>query len=93
MSADYNHIKQWLDPLLEQMGLSVEAFANRCDLTRTAIYFYRADKNRPDEQTMIRMCRVLGVPAEQGLAQYTCKKLGRPPRIQAYNQTQVAPKS
>lgn len=83
MSADFNHIKQWLDPQLKKTGLSVEGFANRCELTRTAIYFFRNDTNRPDKQTMIRMCRVLGVPAEEGFAQYTPKKSGRPPRILA----------
>ena len=87
MSADFNHIKQWLDPQLKQMGLSVEAFANRCELTRAAVYFYRNDKNRPDEQTMIRMCRVLGVPAEEGLAQYSPKRTGRPARIRSSPKT------
>jgi transcriptional regulator with XRE-family HTH domain len=75
---DYNRIKQWLDPKLKEKGLSVEAFARQCGLTRTSIYFFRADKNRPNEQTMIRMCQVLGVPAEEGFAQYTPNQVGRP---------------
>ena len=75
---DFNRIQAWLDPQLKEKKLSVEAFANLCDLTRTSVYFFRNDKNRPSEQTMIRMCQVLGVPAEEGFAQYTPKPLGRP---------------
>ncbi len=75
---DFNRIKGWLDPQLQAKGLSVESFARQCELTRAAVYHFRADTNRPDEQTMIRMCRVLGVPSEEGFAQYTPKPRGRP---------------
>ena len=75
---DFNHIKQWLDPHLERLNLTPELFARKCDLSRSSIYFYREDVSRPTEETMARMCRVLGVPFEEGLAQYTPKKNGRP---------------
>lgn len=75
---DYNRIKQWLLPQLQERGWSVEQFARLCELSRAAVYFFMQDKNRPDEQTMIRMCQVLGRPPEEGLAQYTPNKRGRP---------------
>lgn len=89
-AKDFNHIRQWLDPKLDELDLSVESFARQCDLTRTAIYAYRADKNRPSEQTMIRMCQVLGVSAEDGFAQYTPRKKGRPKMDEAKNDVDTA---
>lgn len=40
-----------------------------------------SDASRPKQETMRRMCDVLGVPAEEGLALYTANKLGRPERF------------
>jgi transcriptional regulator with XRE-family HTH domain len=78
VTRDFNHIQRWLDPKLKQMGLSVERFARLSDLSRSAVYFYRNDQDRPTEETMARMCRVLGVPLCEGLSQYTPKRNGRP---------------
>jgi transcriptional regulator with XRE-family HTH domain len=75
---DYNNIRKWLEPLLAERRLSVENFARLIDVTRTAVYNYLNDANRPDEQTMVRMCRVLGRPLEEGLATYTPRHEGRP---------------
>ena len=75
---DFNHIKQWLDPLLDKRGWSCEHFANLCGLSRAQIYFYRNDQDRPKESTMAKMCYILGVPFEQGLRQYVPKKVGKP---------------
>jgi transcriptional regulator with XRE-family HTH domain len=74
----YNHIKRWLDPKLDKMGISIENFANLCGISKASIYFYRQDVTRPDEQSMARICQVLGVPLEEGLAQYTPRPNGRP---------------
>jgi transcriptional regulator with XRE-family HTH domain len=76
-----NGIKEWLDSKLRERKLSVESFARLCGITRAAIYFYRSDENRPNEATMRRMCLVLGVPIEEGLAQYMPKIGGRPKRV------------
>ncbi len=73
-----NQIKSWLDSKLQERNLSVESFAHSCGISRAAIYFFRSDKNRPTKITMMRMCQVLGVPAEEGLAQYIPKTSGRP---------------
>ena len=78
MNRDYNHIKEWLDPKLKRMGLSIEKFARLAGLNRSSVYFYRNDEDRPSEQAMIRMCQVLGASCQEGLAQYTPKKNGRP---------------
>lgn len=77
-TGDFNHIKEWLLPLLADRQQSIELFARECGLSRAAIYFYINDKNRPESSTMKVMCDVLGVPFEQGLAQYTPRAVGRP---------------
>jgi transcriptional regulator with XRE-family HTH domain len=77
-STDYNRIKLWLLPILDSKGMSVESFARLVGISRATVYFYLSDKHRPDEQVMAQICRVLGVPFEEGLRQYTPKKWGRP---------------
>lgn len=79
--ADYNRIKEWLIPILEGKGMTIEQLASAVGVTRSVIYYYIHDKSRPSEKVMISMCRVLGVPAEEGLRQYTPKKVGRPAGI------------
>lgn len=78
MERDFNNLKQWLPPLIEKLDISYEKFARACGVTRPMIYYYLSDKYRPETQTMIRMCQVLGVPPEEGLSQYTPRKVGRP---------------
>jgi len=58
--------------------MSVEELANKSDLSRSAIYFYMTDKNRPSSQAMARICNVLGVSVEEGMRQFTPRKVGRP---------------
>jgi transcriptional regulator with XRE-family HTH domain len=78
ITTDYNRIKEWLLPILDSKGISVENFARAVGISRATVYFYMNDRHRPDEQVMAQMCRVLGVPFEEGLRQYTPKKWGRP---------------
>jgi transcriptional regulator with XRE-family HTH domain len=78
MGGNFNKIKEWLDPKLERMGISVEQFARRCGLSRASIYFYCRDITRPDVQSMAKMCEVLGVSLEEGLAQFSARPNGRP---------------
>jgi len=75
--SGFNHIREWLLPKLDTIGISVEAFADMADISRASIYFYLNDQSRPSTQSMARICRVLGVPVEEGLSQYTSKPLGR----------------
>lgn len=74
---DFNHIKEWLQPLLDAKGMSVEQLARAASVTRTTLYFYLSDKRRPDTQTMMRICDALGVPHEEGLSKYTVRPEGR----------------
>ena len=69
--ADFNHIERWLLPKLAARGLSIERFAREVGVTRTSVYYYLSDHNRPTTQTMARMCKFLSVPLEDGLKQYT----------------------
>jgi transcriptional regulator with XRE-family HTH domain len=75
---DFNHLKTFIEPMLQEKGFSVEQFARACGVTRAMMYFYFKDTNRPSEQVAIRMSQVLGVTAEEVLGQYTPKKVGRP---------------
>jgi transcriptional regulator with XRE-family HTH domain len=75
---NFNNLKNWLLPQLEERQMSVEQFARAAGLTRGMVYFYLSDRNRPSEDATIRMCQVLGVPPEEGFAQYTPNKIGRP---------------
>jgi transcriptional regulator with XRE-family HTH domain len=78
MAKDFNHINRWLPPLLKSKGLTMEKFSRKVKVSRAAVYAYMTDRNRPDSQIMLRMCRVLGVPFEEGLKQYVPKQVGRP---------------
>jgi transcriptional regulator with XRE-family HTH domain len=77
-SNDFNSIREWLVPILTQKGISNEQLANDAGLSRASVYFYLSDRARPSEQSMIKICQVLGVPPEEGMRQYTPKKRGRP---------------
>jgi len=78
MERDFNKISEWLLPILESRGLSVEQLANSTGVTRASIYHWLTDRNRPRTQAMARICRFLNVPFEEGLAQFTPRKYGRP---------------
>lgn len=84
-----NNIKQWLLPLLQQQSLSVEELANKVGITRTAVYNYLSDRNRPTEQTMKRITEALGVPFEEGLRQYTPKTVGFPAGVKRTREVHV----
>lgn len=74
----YNKIREWLVPLLRERRVSVEWLARRTGVSRTIIYNYLRDVNRPTSRTMLGITRALGVPFEEGLKQYTENKLGAP---------------
>jgi transcriptional regulator with XRE-family HTH domain len=73
-----NRIREWLLPKLADRGMTVAQFAGEVGLSRAAIYLYLNDQCRPTAFHMAKMCRVLGVPLREGLAQYVPKPLGRP---------------
>jgi transcriptional regulator with XRE-family HTH domain len=79
---DYNHLKEWLLPKIEKMGLSVEKFSRLAKISRASVYYWFGDVTRPDDQTMARVCQVVGAPLEEGLRQYTPKPEGRRPGYQ-----------
>ncbi|MFL6307438.1 MAG: helix-turn-helix domain-containing protein [Candidatus Sulfotelmatobacter sp.] len=75
---DFSNLPMWLPQKIEKTGLKMSQVANRVGISRATLYEYLRDRSRPTEQTMLRLCRVLGVPFEQGLAQYTPRPIGRP---------------
>lgn len=78
MTKDFNNIKDWLIPILDKKGWSVEEFGRKLGLTRAAVYHYLNDSRRPTEERMSQICKVLGVPLSEGMAQFTPRTLGRP---------------
>lgn len=77
-TKDFNRIKEWLLPLLDKRGMSVEDLSVDTGLSRAILYNYCIDRNRPSEQNMAKITHALGVPFEEGLRQYIPKKNGRP---------------
>ena len=77
MATDFNNLPEWLRLKIGSTGLSRERFAKRAGLSRPSIYFYLSGRRRPTTQTMTEICRVLGVPLEEGLRQYVNKPTGR----------------
>jgi transcriptional regulator with XRE-family HTH domain len=78
MERDFNNLKKWLTPLLEERGWSIEEFGRKVGVTRATIYHYMTDKRRPTVERMKQICEALGVPAAEGLAQFTVNPVGRP---------------
>jgi transcriptional regulator with XRE-family HTH domain len=83
MEKDFNHLNKWIPKRLAERGWSVEKLANHSGISRTAVYRWMYDDDRPEEETMLKVCRALDVPLEEGLRQYVPKKKGRPGRKQA----------
>jgi transcriptional regulator with XRE-family HTH domain len=76
---DFNHLNEWIPEKLKEVGITLEQLANRANISRTAIYRWLYDADRPTEDSIIVVCRVLGVAPEEGMAQYVPKRVGRPP--------------
>jgi transcriptional regulator with XRE-family HTH domain len=76
--TNFSNLPSWLPRHLKRTGLTPEKLGHRAKISRTTVYRYMYDENRPTAQTMLRICRVLGVPFEEGMGQYTPKKNGRP---------------
>lgn len=75
---DFSRLPTWLPKQLARIKLTKEQFAHRVGVSRTTIYRYLYDMDRPSEGTMLRICRVLDIPFEEGLRQYVPKKNGAP---------------
>jgi transcriptional regulator with XRE-family HTH domain len=58
----FSNIKEWLLPLLEDQGYTIEKFARAAGVPRASVYFWLNDKDRPSEQSMASVCRVLADP-------------------------------
>jgi transcriptional regulator with XRE-family HTH domain len=76
--TDWSNLPYWLPKKIMKTGLTVEQVAHRVGVSRTAIYEYLADESRPNEDTALKLSRVLGVKFEEVLAQYVPRKNGRP---------------
>jgi len=77
-SADFSNLGKWLPQKMADKGMSAEQLGNACGVSRSAIYFFISDKNRPTEMTMMKICRALDADFADGLRQYTPRPMGRP---------------
>ena len=77
-NSNFSNLPKWIPRQLKRVGLTKEQLAHRVGVSRTTIYRYIYDMDRPSENTMLNMCRVLDIAFEEGLRQYTPKKNGRP---------------
>lgn len=77
---DYNDLATWIPAQMKRAGIeSVEQLAYRAGgLSRMAVYRWLNDQSRPRTQTMVKVCRALGVELSEGLKQYSEKRNGRP---------------
>ncbi len=75
---DYNTIKDWLLPKLEELQMTVEELALEVGVQPKTIYRYFTDERRPSPQVMGKICSYLGIPFEEGRAQYSTNRIGRP---------------
>lgn len=77
-TTDWSNLPTWLPKKIKALGLTPEKIAHRTGVSRTTIYAYLKDTARPEEQTALRLSKVLGVKFEELLAQYVPKQNGRP---------------
>lgn len=75
---DYNTIKDWLLPKLEDLQMTVSEFADELDISPKTIYRYLTDERRPSPANICKICSYLGVPFEEGRSQYSSSRVGRP---------------
>lgn len=76
--SDWSNLPYWLPKKIKSTGFTTEQIAHRTKISRTMMYEYLSDDARPNEDTALRLSKVLGVKYEELLAQYTPKKNGRP---------------
>jgi transcriptional regulator with XRE-family HTH domain len=79
MKKDFNNLNEWIPAQLERVGMSVEQLANEAGVSRTAVYRWMYDQDRPTTQNMAKIVHVLKVSLAEGLRQYVPKRTGRPP--------------
>ena len=77
-TPNFSKLPTWLPKQIKKAGLTKEKLAHRAGVSRTCIYRYIYDMDRPSEDTMLKICRALDIPFEVGLSQYTPKQNGRP---------------
>jgi DNA-binding XRE family transcriptional regulator len=71
------------DGFLKTSGLSVEQFAQRIGVTRTAVYFYLKDRSRPTVETLQKICELVGISLSKGSEYCEPRTTGRQPRAKS----------
>src|SRR5258705_8516539 len=76
--ASFSNLPVWIPKQAAKKGITLERLAQLSGISKSAIYRYLYDQDRPSEKTMLKMTRALGIEFEEGLKQYTPNKNGRP---------------
>lgn len=71
-------LSEWLKKKLEDKNMSIARLAFETGLSRTIIYYYLEDVNRPGKENLQKICDVLGADINEAIGLYTIKKIGRP---------------
>jgi DNA-binding phage protein len=66
MAKDFNNLNVWIPKQLERVGKGVEQLANEAGISRTAIYRWMYDQDRPTTQSMAKIVHVLKVSLSEG---------------------------
>jgi transcriptional regulator with XRE-family HTH domain len=61
-------------------NMSVEKFAREIGVTRTSVYFYLNNRSRPTRDTLVKICKILGIPMSEGVKICTPRESGRQPK-------------
>lgn len=67
-------LAQHLRSLVESKGLSIEEFADKCDLPASSVYAYLRGERGIPADTYPAMAKALGVTAEEFLPSFKAKK-------------------
>jgi DNA-binding phage protein len=69
---------EFLRSVIEAVGIPPSEVASRCGITRRALYYYMNERSRPAEQTLVKLCEVLGLSPKATAAMFVRKRTGRP---------------
>lgn len=75
---EFNNLPEWLSKRIKDKKITVERFAWKVKVSRGSLYYYLNGHSKPSSQVMVRICRELRVPLEEGLKQYSPSVIGRP---------------
>jgi transcriptional regulator with XRE-family HTH domain len=87
-----SYLGPWIKAHMTSLGISAEELGNRVGVSRSAIYYYLNDKDRPRFGIITKICEVFGVPVEEATKLYSERPGTAPPRAKRYGGVRRVPK-